>query len=288
MPNIELPTGFTEHFYQTKHVKLNAIIGGTGNTPLFLLAGWPQTAMAWRLVLPELAKHFRIYAINLRGQGSSQIIDGPYDTLSMSSDIKEVADQLGYEKVMVVGHDVGAWVAFTYAKYFQQNVLGLGLLDAAIPGLNDESFFTLENAKKVWQFYFHINLEIAELLIKDREVDYLNWYFQNKSVIKNNLNSEITDYYIAEYTKANAMKAGLRWYQDVPISQKQIELKSTETLTMPVLALGGESATGLLIHNALQSQTKSLIGGSLPNCGHYLPEEQPVIVAEWIIKLKTI
>lgn len=279
------PEGFSEYFYETTHARLHALVGGKGKVPVFLLAGWPQTSIAWRFVLPLLVNHFRIYAVDLRGQGQSQIVDGPYDTLSMATDIKEIIKQLGYEKVIIIGHDVGAWVAFTFAKYFQENVLALGLLDAAIPGLVNENFFSLENAKKVWQFYFHTNIDIAELLIKDREIQYFSWYFQNKSIIKDNLNQEVIAYYVSEYTKPGTMRAGLRWYQDAPLSSQKNKMKPGEIFSMPILTLGGESATGLLLYEGLKPYSKSLIGGIIPNCGHYLPEEQPVAVADWILKL---
>lgn len=285
MTKIALPAGFSEHFYETTHARLHALVGGKGEIPIFLLAGWPQTSMIWRFVLSLLINHFRIYAIDLRGQGQSQIVDGPYDTLNMATDIKEVIEQLGYKQAIIIGHDVGAWVAFTFAKYFPENLLALGLLDAAIPGLVNEHFFSLENAKKVWQFYFHTNVDIAELLIKGREKEYLGWYFQNKSIIKNNLNQKIIDYYVSEYTKPGAMRAGLRWYQDAPISSQQNKMKPAEIFSMPILTLGGESATGLLLYETLKPYSTSLIGGVISNCGHYLPEEQPAVVADWILKL---
>jgi pimeloyl-ACP methyl ester carboxylesterase len=39
--------------------------------PVILLPGLPQSSYAWRKVIPELASEYRVFAIDLPGQGDS-------------------------------------------------------------------------------------------------------------------------------------------------------------------------------------------------------------------------
>jgi pimeloyl-ACP methyl ester carboxylesterase len=51
---------------------------------------------------------------------------------SMASDLSALVRQLGYEKVDVVGHDIGAMVAFSMAANHADQVQKLVMLDAPV------------------------------------------------------------------------------------------------------------------------------------------------------------
>src|SRR5215472_8236168 len=84
-----LPDGFTNtftsHYVDTSALRQHAVIGGDG-PPLLLVHGWPQTWYAWRLVMPALARHFQVIAVDQRGTGLSDRTPDGYDTGTMASD----------------------------------------------------------------------------------------------------------------------------------------------------------------------------------------------------------
>ena len=84
---IALPLGFEHTYTDVDGVTLHAIEGGNGQ-PLLLLGGWPQTCYVWRLLLELLGEHFRVIALDMRGQGDSDIPDGPYECGTAASQIK--------------------------------------------------------------------------------------------------------------------------------------------------------------------------------------------------------
>ena len=49
---------------------MHYVTGGTG-APLILLHGWPQSWYEWRGIMPELAKKYTVYAVDLPGLGDS-------------------------------------------------------------------------------------------------------------------------------------------------------------------------------------------------------------------------
>src|ERR687894_3095430 len=74
-----LPEGFTDTFtsryVDTGGLRQHAVIGGDG-PPLLLVHGWPQTWYQYRLLMPALAKHFEVIAVDQRGIG---LTDKPQD-----------------------------------------------------------------------------------------------------------------------------------------------------------------------------------------------------------------
>ena len=102
-----------QHYYANlEEVRLHYVTLGQG-TPVVLLHGWPQTWYEWRLVMPLLANQFCLIAPDLRGLGDFSRPIGGYDKKTVAHDIWQLMhDHLKYERFAVVGHDVGAVVAF--------------------------------------------------------------------------------------------------------------------------------------------------------------------------------
>ena len=61
------PKGFTSEFIRANGLRQHVLIGGNG-PPLLLVHGWPQFWYAWRLIMPGLARQFRVIAPDQRGR----------------------------------------------------------------------------------------------------------------------------------------------------------------------------------------------------------------------------
>ena len=108
----QLP-GFTNNYADANGIRLHFVQGGAGQ-PLFLLGGWPQTWWQFHNIMPDLAKHFRVIAVDIRGQGTSSRPSTGYDKKTMAGDIHALARSLGYQRIYIAGHDIGAMVAYSY------------------------------------------------------------------------------------------------------------------------------------------------------------------------------
>jgi pimeloyl-ACP methyl ester carboxylesterase len=64
------PKGFTSEFIRANGLLQHVLIGGNG-PPLLLVHGWPQFWYAWRLIMPGLARQFRVIAPDQRGRGQT-------------------------------------------------------------------------------------------------------------------------------------------------------------------------------------------------------------------------
>jgi pimeloyl-ACP methyl ester carboxylesterase len=90
-------------------------VAEAGEGPLVLLLhGFPQMWWAWRHQLTALADAgFRAAAMDLRGYGASDKPPRGYDTGTLAADAAAVIRSLGAPSAHVVGHDWGAWIAWS-------------------------------------------------------------------------------------------------------------------------------------------------------------------------------
>jgi pimeloyl-ACP methyl ester carboxylesterase len=116
-------------------VRIHYVIGGSGPA-LLLLHGFPEHWREWRLVMPALVEAgYTVIAPDLRGFGDSdKPLDG-YDALNVAEDVYQLVSRLGYERLGVVGHDVGASIAYAFAAAHQDRVRALVLMEAFPAGL---------------------------------------------------------------------------------------------------------------------------------------------------------
>ena len=75
---------------------------GTGR-PMILLHGGLGSGEMFGPILPTLAEHHQVIAVDLQGHGRTADIDRPLDVRLMADDIAALIDHLGLEKPDVVG-----------------------------------------------------------------------------------------------------------------------------------------------------------------------------------------
>lgn len=97
-------------------VQLHVEIAGEGSTPpIVFLHGWLRSTHEWRHIFPYLATVAPCYAIDLPGFGQSDIPDAAYDLDFFRDTILAALDELGLQKVRLLGHGLGGAVAFAIA-----------------------------------------------------------------------------------------------------------------------------------------------------------------------------
>jgi pimeloyl-ACP methyl ester carboxylesterase len=103
--------------------------GSQEHLPVLLLHGVPQTAVAFRHLLPELARDRRVLAPDLPGLGESEA-RGPYDVESLVDTLAALVLHEVDGPVDVVGHDWGGTLALALAAARPEMVRRLVLVNA--------------------------------------------------------------------------------------------------------------------------------------------------------------
>jgi pimeloyl-ACP methyl ester carboxylesterase len=273
--------GFSNGYAEVNGVRLHYVSGGKGE-PVILLPGWPETWWAYHKIMPELAKTHRVVSVDFRGMGSSSKPAGGYDKKSMAKDISELIRQLGYEKADVVGHDIGAMVAFSLAANHPDQVRKLVMLDVAhpsagylkIPMLPEAGTFNEkidENHPYLWWFAFHQVKGLPEDLLEGRAGIEQAWFFRYMLKNESAIDNRDRAVYAAAYSSRDAIRAGNGWYQAFDQDIKDNETYSK--IKMPVLGLGGPGYPRL--KSALDAQAENSQTFRVEGSGHFISEEKP-------------
>jgi pimeloyl-ACP methyl ester carboxylesterase len=111
IPDLPRLPGVEHRHVSVRGVRIHVAEAGEGE-PILLQHGWPQAWWCWRDVIPELARHHRVICPDLRGHGWSESPAGGYEKESLAQDMIALLDELGIERVRLVGHDWGAFCGF--------------------------------------------------------------------------------------------------------------------------------------------------------------------------------
>jgi pimeloyl-ACP methyl ester carboxylesterase len=90
--------------------------------PMILLHGGLGSGEMFGPILPTLADHHQVIAVDLQGHGRTADIDRPLDVALMADDIAALIDHLGLQKPDVVGYSLGGGVALQVAVKYPDKV----------------------------------------------------------------------------------------------------------------------------------------------------------------------
>ena len=273
-----LPEGFADTFssryIQAGDVQLHAVIGGEGPA-LLLVHGWPESWYAWRLIMPELAKHYRVIAVDQRGMGLSDKPKDGYDTATLANDLVALMDALGEDRFALAGHDTGLAISYALLADHPDRVERAALLE--IPGAPGTTpappfFVPAPVNNKLWHLSFNRVEDLAEKLIEGREDVFYGYEFE---VQGGNLPTEVTDYYIAMLSNPDSLRGGLGFYRAFDATLAQNGERATRTLSTPLLGIGGERSYGDHVGEALHAVAENVETVVITGAGHWVAEEAP-------------
>jgi pimeloyl-ACP methyl ester carboxylesterase len=254
--------------------KIHYLKAGSGKKTLVLIHGFGDTSRMWTPLFDEFATDYTVIAPDMRGLGESSRPASGYDKRTIAADIHELVRLLGYEKIHLVGHDIGLMVAYSYAAQYPGEVDKLALLEAPIPGIGDiwEKVYTTPAR---WHFQF-VNSPIALELVHGRERIFLEHFWQTLSPHPETFSEADRQFYATSYAQEGAMRAAFEMFKNFNRQDATDNRDfATTKLPMPVLTIEGDKAMG----GALEVQAKIVANNVtsiiLTDTGHWLMEQRP-------------
>jgi pimeloyl-ACP methyl ester carboxylesterase len=269
----------TERFTEVNGVRLHYRIAGTGS-PVVLLHGYAQTGHMWLPIVPSLAQRHTVIVPDLRGAGGSSKPESGYDKKTLAVDIHGLTNSLGFDRVTIVGHDIGLMVAYAYAAQFPQATERIALMDAFLPGIGNWKDVWL--LRDLWHFHFYGEVPLA--LVQGRERIYFEHFWNDFAADpKHSVPEADRQIYAAAYAQPGGMRAGFEYFRALERDAQDFAQLATTRLAMPMLVLTGEKASGEFLIEQAKLVASDVRGIVIKGSGHWLMDEAPAVVMPAII-----
>lgn len=273
-----LPGDFRSEHAEVNGTSLHFVTGGAGE-PLVMVPAWPQTWWEYRKMMPTLARRYRVIVVEPRGMGGSAKPEGGYDKKTMARDVYEFVRALGYRDVNIVGHDIGAMVAFSFAANHPDATRKVALLDVAHP---DESRYEMRLVPRpgagfnMWWWAFNQVRELPEQLLAGRAWYLVDWLYGNSLVDQDAIGPRDRAIYARAYDTPDAIRATNGWYQ--AFHQDIADLRTYDKVAAPMLGIACPINHDRLLR-VLPEQGLDVRVVRVEDSSHWIPEEQPELVA---------
>ena len=125
--------------------------GPADGRPVLALHGWPQHHWAYRDLLADPPPGMRIIAPDLPGYGWSGPAPHKWAKEDVASDLLALLDALGLDRVLLVGHDWGAFVGYRMVLRAPERFDGFLAMNMAHPWITRRSVLP-----RLWRFGYQI------------------------------------------------------------------------------------------------------------------------------------
>lgn len=284
----EFEDTFRHEFADVDGVRMHYVTGGSGS-PVVLIHGWPQTWYGWWPVMPELAEHHTVYAVDLPGLGDSTGTPDGYDKATLARYVHTlIAEELGVRDARVIGHDWGAAVAFQYAAQFPDDTERLGYLDLPLPGpaIDAATWRSLS-----WHIAFHAQRRVPEAVVDDDVRTYLELFYPQVSYggssyggtsDRSPFSDADIDEYARTYSRPQALAGGFSLYRTLDKDVR--DTKAAKPVRVPALVMAAEGQLDAIRATVAPRMTDIVQAAEVPRAGHWLMEENPRFVTAQLLK----
>lgn len=192
-------------------------VGSPDRTAVVLLHGWPGHRRDYRLVAANLTDAANVLIPDLRGFGESDkhLLD-PRQFYSADAQARSVAgliDELGLDRVVLGGYDIGSRIAQALARQLPKRIIGL-VLSPPLPGIGDRIFS--EQAQREFRYQAFHQLELADSLIDGKPSAvraHLRHFWNHWAGPNFRIPDADLDRLVADYEAPGAFIASIGWYR---------------------------------------------------------------------------
>ena len=289
--------GFHSETVTIAGVQLHYWIGGDPDgPPVVLLHGFLSTGYAWRTVAPALSDAgLAVLIPDMRGYGDSDKPAGTdgYDARALARECRALAMKINFgagKAIVLAGHDMGALPALMWAADHPNEVAGLLYIEAPVmlgQELRKMIAYTPEAMQhgSMWWWILPFAPGVPEALIVGNERAFLTWFYDGDAVKREAIGAGAIDEYLRTFSGREGVLGSLGIYRAAFTSISQTEPLAAAKIQVPVVALGGEKSLGEKVGEMVEMVAENVRAHTLPDCGHFVPEECPQAVVEQILAM---
>jgi len=282
---------YLKYPYKTKLINLKGNLtlayaeeGESEKESIVFIHGLASYMPAWKKNIPVLKNYFRCIPIDLPGYGKSSKDDYPVSMDFYADTIIELLNKLGIDKVVLAGHSMGAHISIFTAIKYSDRVKKLVLASPA----GFETFNEFES--QILKDFMTVDLLINNNIEQLRQNVIINFYkipkdaefmIEDRIALKNAKDFKL---YCSSVVKSlHAMLNEPVFDKLELIKQQTLILFGEDDYLIPNRELHKNLKTKLVAESGARkiSNNKLIM---VPECGHFLPFEQPDVFNKEVIK----
>ncbi len=245
--------------------------------------GFPEFWWSWRHQLRAFAKAgYWAVAPDMRGYNES---DKPssvaaYDIDELSRDVRGLILALGRTKAIVVGHDWGAAVAWTFAQLYPEMVSRLAILNVPHPL---KMLLGLRRPAQLLKSWYIFAIQLSGLA--ERTVARKDFVLLRKGFAADGLNAEEIENYVDALRVPGALTGGMNYYRAAVRRMFTGRPPKSRRIDAPVLVIWGDRDRYL--GKELAEPPRRLVPNArvvhLPEATHWVQNVAPEKVNELLL-----
>ena len=246
--------------------------------PVILLHGFPETGDTFASAVAALGQRYRLIVPDLRGAGLSQRPSSGFEKKTLATDVKELMDQLQVTRAHVIGHDIGARVAYAFAVQYPERLLSLTVAEAFIEGLAGSAEFKrfAPSNPRTQHFERFARVDEAVAEYQGKEEGLVLSFMNSRSKSRRFIASDVTRF-TASLKRDGGLRAAFMAYEALDRDAAFAATADASRLAkIPALALVCRNPVGNTLQRQLEAAgLKNVKGVTLDGCAHWIYEENP-------------
>jgi len=265
--------------------QLHYVSAGDQGVPVLLVHGFPETWWAFHKLIPPLSARHRIYAVDLRGFGDSDVADDSYSGAVAAEDLHALIEHLSVGAMHVVGQDVSGGVIYRLAATHPENVISLTAVESALAGFGAERLADVTHGG-AWYIGALAAPGVAGLLFEKEARAFVGEYlYPLYGASSTAVSSEDVSEFARTYGRPGGFSGAAGLYRGMLTEGEELRaLAKDKPLRMPVTTIG--SRGGAFTYTAFRGvTTQDVTALRLDGVGHYVAQEAPQLLADTLLQV---
>jgi pimeloyl-ACP methyl ester carboxylesterase len=276
--------GLRDEYATVNGIRMHYVEQGRG--PLIvLLHGFPEFWYAWRHQIGALSQRFRVVAPDQRGYNLTEKPHGvsAYGIDNLTADVAALITHLGETEAVIVGHDWGGGVAWSFAMQYPEMTRRLIVLNCPHPAAMLRGLRTMKQLRKSWYLFFFQLPFLPEFGFRLSNYRAIERALRGWTLRPDTFSDDDVRAYKDAAAQPGALTSMINWYRAAfraglhrPEPMPAILAKTLLIWAEDDVALGKELTYDM--HDLVPDLTVQYI----PHTSHWVQQEQPELVNGYI------
>jgi len=285
---------FSHEYVYVNGIRLHYVTSGQGKLIMFV-HGFPEFWYAWKDQLQEFGRDHQAVAPDMRGYNLSEKpaeVD-QYQVKVLVEDLRGLAEHLGYERFILIGHDWGGAIAWAFALYYPGCLEKLVVINAPHPAVFERELRENPAQQKASEYMLMFRSPEAEQILSANQYEFLYNGVLSEGIKNGYFTEEDCKAYLEAWSQPGALTGGLNYYRAADIGPPAagapakggfVADLAVLTVKVPTLVIWGEKDPYLLTGNleGLEQFVPDLTIKRVPDGTHWVVHEKPALVNDLI------